>query len=75
MAYDSNDRWTGAVWRKSSHSANGGNCVETARLGALVAVRDSVFADGPRLVFSVVEWKGLLAALRTDDLMPREAMS
>jgi hypothetical protein len=38
-------------WRKASKSAsNGGQCVELARIGEAVAVRDSKDPDGPKLL-------------------------
>lgn len=42
-----------AVWRKASRSSNnGGNCVEVARVGDVVAVRDSKDPDGPKLLIA-----------------------
>ncbi|MFB4310614.1 DUF397 domain-containing protein [Actinomadura sp. GTD37] len=39
-------------WRKSTYSdSSGGNCVEVAEGGSVVAVRDSKDPDGPRLAF------------------------
>ncbi|MFE9308257.1 DUF397 domain-containing protein [Streptomyces sp. NPDC006706] len=39
-----------AVWRKSSHSNGGGNCVEAADgLTAVVPLRDSKLSHGPVL--------------------------
>jgi Domain of unknown function (DUF397) len=47
-----------AAWRKSSHSNNGGACVEVAtNLPGLVAVRDSKDPSGPSLVFSAESWQ------------------
>ena len=55
-----------ATWRKSSYSGSGqGACVEAARLGALVAVRDSKDPDGPVLTFTRAAWHGLLTEIRT----------
>lgn len=48
----------GDVWRKSSYSADQGNCVEiTQRSPWVMAVRDSFDVRGPRLFFTVDEWK------------------
>ncbi|MGC4951923.1 DUF397 domain-containing protein [Actinomadura citrea] len=41
------------VWRKASRSSNnGGDCVELARGGEVVAVRDSKDPDGPKLLIT-----------------------
>ena len=52
-------------WRKSSKSAQAGNCVEVAELpGNLIGVRDSKDArpDRPVLAFSRTSWDNFLAA-------------
>ena len=49
---------SGAIWRKSSRSNNGGNCVEVARnLTGIVAVRDSKDPVGPALIFTAADGK------------------
>jgi len=59
---------TGAVWRKSERSNNGGNCVEVAtNLPGIVAVRDSKDADGPALTVSPAEWSAFLAGVRAGE--------
>lgn len=56
---------TSAIWRKSSYSTNGGNCVEVARnLPGVVAVRDSKDPDGPALVFTAEQWGTFVSAAR-----------
>lgn len=56
---------TGADWRKSSHSASEGNCVEVALLAdGRVAVRDTKDAGhGPALVFTAAEWTAFSAGM------------
>jgi hypothetical protein len=46
-----------AAWRKSTHSNNGGSCVEVTHAApAVVAVRDSKDPDGPKLAFTPQQW-------------------
>ncbi|MFF0575348.1 DUF397 domain-containing protein [Streptosporangium saharense] len=48
---------SGAMFRKSSLSGGGSNCVEVAtNLPGLVAVRDSKDPPGPALAFSASGW-------------------
>jgi len=57
-----------AAWRKSSRSANGGNCVEVARnMPGVVAVRDSKNRDGPVLAFSPEDWEAFTRAVKTGE--------
>jgi hypothetical protein len=52
-------------WRKSTYSSsNGGNCVEAANVGPVVAVRDSKDPDGPRLAFGHRAWEAFAAKLK-----------
>jgi hypothetical protein len=57
---------SGAVWRKSVRSDNGGNsCVEVAKnLPGLVGVRDSKDRSGPALVFDPDAWTTFLAGVK-----------
>lgn len=57
------------TWRKSSYSsANGGACVEVARVPAsAVAVRDSKDPYGPRLVVTPDEWRAFAAAVKAGE--------
>jgi Domain of unknown function (DUF397) len=53
-----------AVWHKSTHSSQDGNCVEIAtNLPGLVAVRDSKDPDGVKLLFTGDEWRRFVADL------------
>ncbi|GAA2435700.1 DUF397 domain-containing protein [Actinomadura vinacea] len=59
------DDITSAVWRKSSWSDTAANqCVEVARLGCVVAVRDSKAPDPPHLVMTAEAWTSLVARVR-----------
>jgi hypothetical protein len=52
------------VWRKSSYCSNG-TCVEVARFGSQILVRDSKVKNGPILSFQRAEWDAFLkGALR-----------
>jgi len=47
----------------AEHGTRGNrSCVETASLGAAVAVRDSKDPDGPKLVFAADQWRGFTCA-------------
>ncbi|MFI9363400.1 DUF397 domain-containing protein [Kitasatospora sp. NPDC053057] len=52
-----------ASWFKSSHSGNGGSCVEVSPdFPGVVPVRDSKDPEGPALLFPAEAWKSFLAA-------------
>lgn len=54
-----------AKWVRSSYSgSNGGQCVEVARMGNRVAVRDAKQASaGPVLVVPASAWTGFLTGM------------
>jgi hypothetical protein len=52
--------FTGATWRKSVKTQNNGACVEVARVGDAIGVRDSKNPDGPVLVFTITEFEAFL---------------
>jgi hypothetical protein len=56
--------WTAAPWRKSINSDSGG-CVEVARIGDLIGVRDTkAHGVGPVLEFNLHEWSAFLTGVR-----------
>ncbi|MEV4722504.1 MULTISPECIES: DUF397 domain-containing protein [Micromonospora] len=65
---------TGAIWRKSTRSDNGGaTCVEVAtNLPLVVGVRDSKDRGGPALTFPPASWAGFVAATRAGTLGVRQ---
>ncbi len=52
--------FTSATWRKSVKTQNNGACVEVARVGQVIGVRDSKHPDGPVLAFTVAEFEAFL---------------
>jgi hypothetical protein len=54
------------MWRKSSRSGNGGECVELACAPEQRLVRDSKNPDGPRLKFPPGAVARMLESLRND---------
>ncbi|MGW1177535.1 DUF397 domain-containing protein [Kitasatospora sp. NPDC002543] len=56
------------VWRKSSYSAQQGQCVEVAiGSSADVPVRDSKDPHGPTLAFPVSAWEAFVMAVRSGE--------
>jgi Domain of unknown function (DUF397) len=57
---------SGARWRKSSRSTDGGgaDCVEVAFVDDGTALRDSKNPTGPALVFSTQAWSAFLTAAK-----------
>ncbi|ANY08841.1 DUF397 domain-containing protein [Pseudonocardia sp. HH130630-07] len=62
----------GAIWRKSTRSNNGGNCVEIADnlidANGLVYVRDSKDRTGPVLSFAPAEWRAFVGGVSNGEL-------
>ena len=56
-----------AAWRKSSYSNPSGNCMEAAELAGGVALRDSRFPDGPKLIFTSAMWDAFLHRVNDKD--------
>lgn len=58
----------GVVWKKSRHSAPGGNCVEVAALpGGDFAVRNSRHPEGPALVYTREEMAAFIGGAKDGD--------
>ncbi|QKW37891.1 DUF397 domain-containing protein [Actinomadura sp. NAK00032] len=53
------------VWRKSSRSAQGADCVEAAQVKDTRAIRDSKDPTGPVLTFTPDAWTTFLQAVKT----------
>ena len=53
-----------SAWRKSSFSGTGTNCLETATLPGMVAVRDTTDRQGPVLRVSSADWQRFTAGIR-----------
>lgn len=57
---------TTAQWIKSSYCSDSA-CVEVARDGETIAVRDGKDRQGPVIRFSRQEWQGFLAGIEAGD--------
>ena len=55
----------GAVWRKSSHSGAGNDCVEIALAETRASVRDSKNRDAGMLQFGTAGWTIFLTATKS----------
>ncbi|GIH74693.1 DUF397 domain-containing protein [Planobispora longispora] len=56
-------------WHTSSH-CNGGNCVQVAFTGDLIAVRDSKAPDNGTLTYSHSEWATFIWAVKQGEHDP-----
>ncbi|MCX5210077.1 DUF397 domain-containing protein [Kitasatospora sp. NBC_00240] len=62
------DDLTGATWRKSSYSAQQGQCVEVSGdFPGVVPVRDSKDPQGPALVFPAASFAAFVAAVQAGE--------
>jgi len=55
------------IWRKSSRSAQGANCVEIVAYGGRRLVRDSKNPGGGKLALSVKAWSALVGRVKSGD--------
>ncbi|HZN18252.1 MAG TPA: DUF397 domain-containing protein [Micromonosporaceae bacterium] len=53
-----------ATWTKTTRSSGTGQCVEVARVGDAIAVRDSKNPAGPRLTFTAGAWAEFVRAVK-----------
>jgi len=54
------------VW-KSARSCTGGNCVQVAVAGDVIALRDSKNQDGAVLIYSTDEWTAFVEGVKSGD--------
>ncbi len=54
---------TDAQWRKSSYSSGNGQCVDVAQMPEAIAVRDSKDPAGPKLIFTLADWRLFVSAV------------
>jgi hypothetical protein len=61
------DRYSSSLNWQTSRASAGSNCVEVARVGAEVLVRDSKDKSGPVLTFSAAEWSAFVVGARSGE--------
>ena len=54
------------IWRKSSASGGNANCVEVAKSGSSVLVRDSADRSGAVLTLTCAQWRSLVQRIGTE---------
>ena len=64
MAAASDQNLSRALWRKSSFSGNGNECVEVAAANGRVGVRDTVNRAGVTEVFDTRAWEQFTARIK-----------
>lgn len=62
---------TSTLWRRSSYSYSGNNCLEVAQLGGTFAVRDSKNPDRGQLSLSTDAWLAFVADIKRATQDPR----
>lgn len=60
----STEKYSELVWTKSTLSGPNGNCVEVARAGEEVLVRNSRDPLGPALTLQLDEWMAFLDSIK-----------
>ncbi|MFI0795353.1 DUF397 domain-containing protein [Micromonospora rubida] len=56
------------MWKKSTRSNGGGNCVEVAMPPQAVMVRDSKDPHGPKLSFTARRWAEFVRGLKAGNI-------
>ena len=65
------NRYSRLTWRKSSYSANAGNCVEVAKSDSSVLVRDSGDQSRTTLELTCAQWRGLVRRIKNEERVGR----
>jgi Domain of unknown function (DUF397) len=52
--------WAAVAWQKSRRSGDSGSCVEWARSGDRVGIRDSRHPDGPVIEVTAGAWRAFV---------------
>ena len=55
------------IWRKSSASGTGANCVEVASFKSSVLVRDTIDRHGTILTFTPAQWRSFVRGIKNGD--------
>ncbi|MGH3612029.1 MAG: DUF397 domain-containing protein [Pseudonocardia sp.] len=61
------EAFEGARWQKSTVSDPDGSCVEFAKVGNIVAIRDSKVADGSILQFNEQEVRAMFSGVKNGE--------
>ena len=61
------EEFEGARWQKSKASEPQHSCVEFAKVGNIVAIRDSKVVDGPILQFNEHEIRALFSGIKNGE--------
>jgi hypothetical protein len=65
------NRYSTLIWRKSSHSADAGNCVEVTKSDSSLLVRDSADQFGSVLELTRTQWTGLVRRIKNEEIAGR----
>lgn len=65
----------GLEWRKSRRSHDCSACVEFAKMGTSVGMRDSLDPDGPVLRFSIDSWRSFVHGVKLGEFEVQDSSS